>query len=286
MKPPIIIIGAGRSGTKILRDILCAHSKLVTWPCDEINPIWRHDHANYPTDELKPEQATPKIKKYIRSKFKKILKKYNGERVVEKTCANALRINYVYEIFPNAQFIHLIRDGRDVAESARKRWKGDVKISYIIKKGRYIPFFDIPYYAFQFISNRFQRILNKKNQPKTWGPIFFKIEEIAKTKDLIETCGIQWRECVNRAKKDFQNIPSSQIYEIKYEELVKNPQKEFRNIFNFLNLNFEENIKSTIIKKITNKNIGKWKKNLSQKDIDKLMPHIKDLMIELKYINK
>jgi len=33
MSPPIVIIGAGRSGTNLLRDLLCAHPDVVTWPC-------------------------------------------------------------------------------------------------------------------------------------------------------------------------------------------------------------------------------------------------------------
>ena len=39
---PLIIIGAGRSGTNILRDSLCKVDGVVTWNCDEINPLWRH----------------------------------------------------------------------------------------------------------------------------------------------------------------------------------------------------------------------------------------------------
>ena len=40
--PPVIIIGAGRSGTNMLRDLLAQLPQFSTWPCDEINYIWRH----------------------------------------------------------------------------------------------------------------------------------------------------------------------------------------------------------------------------------------------------
>lgn len=36
---PVVIIGAGRSGTNALRDALTALPEFETWPCDEINPI-------------------------------------------------------------------------------------------------------------------------------------------------------------------------------------------------------------------------------------------------------
>ena len=37
---PVIIIGAPRSGTNMLRDILTNFEGIETWPCDEINYIW------------------------------------------------------------------------------------------------------------------------------------------------------------------------------------------------------------------------------------------------------
>ena len=48
----VIIIGAPRSGTNILRDVLTSFDGICTWPCDEINYIWRHGNAKYPSDEL------------------------------------------------------------------------------------------------------------------------------------------------------------------------------------------------------------------------------------------
>ena len=37
---PVIIIGAPRSGTNILRDTLSIISNVRTWDCDEIPYIW------------------------------------------------------------------------------------------------------------------------------------------------------------------------------------------------------------------------------------------------------
>jgi len=56
---PIIIIGAARSGTNILRDTLTQLPSITTWSCDEINYIWRHGNINYPSDEFPVELATP-----------------------------------------------------------------------------------------------------------------------------------------------------------------------------------------------------------------------------------
>lgn len=278
MNPPIIIIAAGRSGTKLLRNMLCTHSKLVTWPCDEINPIWRYGHPRYPTDELKPEHATPRIKRYIRSKFEEIRNRYGGERVVEKTCANSLRVEYVYEIFPDAQFIHLIRDGRDAAASARRRWSGEAELEYMLRKARWIPLADIPYYGFQFVRNRFYRLLNSEKQLRTWGPRFTGIDELVKTKSLIETCGIQWATCIEAARTGFEVVPSDQVLEIKYETLVQAPVESFGKIFEFCGLEYEERSRSAIEQGVTAANIGKWRQELSNEDLHQLMPHIRSTM--------
>ena len=45
MVQPVVIIGAARSGTNMLRDVLVKLPGVGTWPCDEINYIWRHGNA-------------------------------------------------------------------------------------------------------------------------------------------------------------------------------------------------------------------------------------------------
>ena len=36
-RAPVVIIGAPRSGTNMLRDVLVGVGGYATWPCDEIN---------------------------------------------------------------------------------------------------------------------------------------------------------------------------------------------------------------------------------------------------------
>jgi len=57
LHPPIIIVGAGRSGTNMLRDLLAQLPEFSTWPCDEINYIWRHGNRGFETDEFTREMA-------------------------------------------------------------------------------------------------------------------------------------------------------------------------------------------------------------------------------------
>src|SRR5437667_64703 len=109
---PIILVGAGRSGTNMLRDVLVRVRGFGTWPCDEINYIWRHYNVRYPTDEFPAELATTPVKKYIRSAFLRMARRDNLAYVVEKTCANSLRIRFVDQVLPEARYVFIVRDGR------------------------------------------------------------------------------------------------------------------------------------------------------------------------------
>ena len=95
----LIIIGAARSGTNMLRDLLSSTGAISTWPCDEINYIWRYNHASHPNDVFSPEMAGEKEKKYIENQFRKISRKYKTDWVLEKTCANTLRVPFVNAVF-------------------------------------------------------------------------------------------------------------------------------------------------------------------------------------------
>ena len=285
MEPPVLIIAAGRSGTKMLRDILCTHSRLVTWPCDEINPIWRYGHARYPTDELRPCHATDRVIRYVRGRFEALVRSSGGrKRIVEKTCANSLRVEYVHRILPEARFLHLVRDGRDVAASARRRWTGDVEAEYVLRKARWVPWVDLPWYALSFASRRVRRSLSPEKRLPTWGPRFDGIDSMTHDHALIEVCGVQWSRCVDAAREGFRAVPSDQILEIRYEELVRRPGDVFAEIFRFCDLEFESDCRRRIDEVVTEGNIGKHRADLNEADLARLMARIGPILEREGYI--
>src|SRR6185503_1405135 len=109
----LIIIGAPRSGTNMLRDLTCTLPGCGTWPCDEINFIWRHGNVGYPSDAIPPRLATARVRSFIRSRFAKIARQRGLTTVVEKTCANSLRVPFVDSVVPEARYIFLVRNGVD-----------------------------------------------------------------------------------------------------------------------------------------------------------------------------
>ena len=158
MTSPIIIIGAARSGTNMLRDLLVQLPQYTTWQCDEINYIWRHGNRDYPHEEFTREMATPAVKCYMQHAIEKINKKEPQATVVEKTCATSLRCGFADEIFPNARFVHIYRDGRAVAASAALRWNASLEPLYLLKKARFVPPSDVLFYASRYFSTRIYRL--------------------------------------------------------------------------------------------------------------------------------
>ena len=221
----IIIIGAGRSGTNILRDTLTSLDGFETWPCDEINPIWRHGNLLWPDDEIPVDALTPVITNFVRRQFIKLWKSRGKPQfIVEKTCANSLRIPYVHSIFPEARFIHLVRNGYDVAASAEKRWRGEFELPslrYFFSKARYTPILDLPIYFYRFAKARLKIKSGQSDHLGDWGPRFTGMSDLTEM-SLINVCALQWVNCIERANADFAEL-TNKVVVVKYETLIAEP---------------------------------------------------------------
>lgn len=247
---PVVIIGAGRSGTNALRDMLTRLPDFDTWHCDEINPIWRHGNISWPNDEIPPEKATPNVQKFIRGAFKKVWTRSGKPAfIVEKTCANSLRVPFVDSVIPEAKYIYIVRSGTDVVASARKRWKGDLELPglpYLFAKVRYTPILDLPIYAWSFMKSRFDLLLGRSERLAVWGPRFVGIEKL-KDKQLEEICARQWAACVQSSDGAFGKMKPEKFLTIRYEEFALEPKNALIEILEFLGTNAtDETIASAI----------------------------------------
>jgi hypothetical protein len=106
-KPPIFIVGCGHSGTSLLHVILDAHSRIFAIP-PETRVGFRKDPAVW---FRKFDFATISAGK---------------RRWVEKTPRHIYRMEHLLYLQPEAQFLLLLRDGRDVACSLQDR-TGDLE---------------------------------------------------------------------------------------------------------------------------------------------------------------
>lgn len=273
---PVVIIGAGRSGTNALRDTLTALDGFETWPCDEINAIWRHRNTRLPDDEFTAEHARPAVKAYIRRAFQNFWR-VSGQPayVVEKTCANSLRVDFVKKVLPEAKFIHIVRDGGDVTASASKRWRGELEFAglpYFMAKLRYLPPFDAPKYAMAFLRARLLLVLGAKKRLSTWGPRFKDIEKYADA-PIEEICARQWAACVQKSANSLRGISNDTTISVRYEDFTENPVEMIERILKFLNASAQANDLKVAVAPIKKSSVGKGATVL-----EKLRPEIRDLV--------
>ena len=197
----VVIIGAARSGTNMLRDVLTSLDGVDTWPCDEINYIWRHGNIRWPNDEIPAERATAQVSAYVNRAFYDIRRSTGAATIVEKTCANSLRVPFVQRIVPDARYVFIVRDGVDAAVSASQRWSAALDLPYLAKKTRYVPVSDLPYYASRYAAARVHRLTSRERRLSTWGPRFDGMDDALAQHDLLTVCGLQWQRSVELARE-------------------------------------------------------------------------------------
>jgi len=123
---PIFVIGSARSGTTMLRLMLDSHPGISsgeeTHFLQQLEPVvgkqWR----------LLERYGFPR--EYWLDRLRHLYGDFQAEYAVrrgrvrwaDKDPANTLILPFVEELFPDAQYIHLLRDGHDVVASHRDRW--------------------------------------------------------------------------------------------------------------------------------------------------------------------
>lgn len=279
----IIIIGAPRSGTNMLRDVLVRFSGVATWPCDEINYIWRHGNVRYSSDEFTPEHATPSIQRYIRRQFAWVAKRYSAWVVVEKTCANSLRVPFVDRVMPEAKYIFIRRDGLDAVGSAMQRWKAKLDIPYLARKSRFVPAADLPYYAARYLGNRIYRLRSREERLAFWGPQLDGMGELLAEHTLDEVCALQWQRCVEAAAHAFATMPRKRWLEVAYEDFVRDPQAELDRMVNFLGIESTPAGRLRAVTGVQSGSIGKGRVAIGEEACARLMPLIHGTMARFGY---
>ncbi|MFO7717770.1 MAG: sulfotransferase, partial [Desulfohalobium sp.] len=259
---PIIIIGAPRSGTNMLRDVLTSLPKVATWPCDEINYIWRHGNVRYPSDEFTSDMARAEVCTYIRKQFDWVAKKYQAQTVVEKTCANSLRVRFVDKVVPEAKYIFIRRDGLDAVGSAIKRWKAKLDIPYLARKVRFVPLTDLSYYGTRYFLNRIHKMISSQARLSFWGPKLDGMDDLLARYSLEEVCALQWQKCVENAAEDFANISSERWIEVGYEDFVQDPSAKLQMLVDFLGVKIPPEALSDAVAQVSSQSIGKGRKAL------------------------
>lgn len=241
---PIFIIGCGRSGTSMLTRVIASHED-IAYLRSEANDLW-HPKAYpwYYSDHKKPpfwfdpckftqmslgdwtSQNNRKIKAIFGAYQVIFRKKY----FLNKSALISIMVPHILELFPEAHFIHIYRDGRAVALS----W---AKFQHAIIKAKPTPY--------------------KKNG------YFFSFNV------LLEKCAEAWKDNIieiDKQVKDYDLDNKGIIFELSYEDFCANPEEYINRIAAFLSLDPD---KFGRMEDIKNMNY-KYRLELDQTTIEKL----------------
>lgn len=276
---PIILVGAARSGTKFLRDVLGSGAGTAVVPYD-VNYVWRYGTEQAEDDVLNPAALTDRRRKFIRNTLRSLAKADPDDVLIEKTVASTLRVPFIDAVFPDARYVHLIRDGRDVAESAMRQWQAPPDWSALFRKLREIPVRNASYVVW-FGWNYVTGLFSGRKGGKIWGPRFPGIDCLADEGPLSRVCAQQWLESYTRARADLENLPDagSRVFTIYYEDLIRD-DAALSTLLDQLDLPDTETVLASLREKRHQTESEKWRK-LAPKDLavfdTVLTPALKEL---------
>lgn len=233
--PPVIILAAPRSGTKLLRNIL-ANSVALSGPQYDINYVWMYGAYGQHTDYRPADAATARVREHIR---RSLLRAANGRRLLEKTVSNGMRVDFVSAVLPEARFVHLVRDGRDVVGSLVDLWQLPASSSRnqsraaIARKLWEYPWIQSSSYLCRTISERLSYRIGTRKIPPIWGPRYTGIEVDLAECSLADVCARQWLECEFPIEPALTSRPHIRI---KYEDLIANPKTTIGELGDWLDL--------------------------------------------------
>lgn len=123
---PIVLGGCGRSGTTVLRMMLDSHRRICCGPESSlfrrraVDPDWLADRFGFDRGEVRAlRDAAASRPAFIEAFAGLCMRKAGKSRWAEKTPRNIGRVGEIFRCFPAARFVHVLRDGRDVACSLR-----------------------------------------------------------------------------------------------------------------------------------------------------------------------
>lgn len=230
MKSPIFIVGTPHSGTSILTSILAEHSKIYSEGSSGGMFIYRKDKL----DE--------KIKK-----LNEKVKETKTERWLDKVPNHIFYIKDIQEKLSDSKIIMVIRDGRDMAASYKKRENIDKGIQRWIKAAKI------------YLEEHNENIYKTKYEDLIQEPV-------NTIKNILNFSGEEY-------EKEIWNYHQNKKYW--YSNKIEKPKDIYENHSQLRNWQINQPLYNAI---------GIWKNDLTKEELNKVLNEEKELLRSLNYI--
>ena len=270
---PVFVVGCSRSGTTVTYETIAMSPRLLSFG-HEIpefwDSLWGPHHNGWESEAAGAEHALPAHRDAAQRYF---FQRLGLGRVLDKTCINVMRVPYLHALFPNARFVYIHRDGRDNVSSLMDGWLHDGHFAL----GKLLGPFPCPVAIDGGAFHEWSFFL-----PPGWRDY--------NDAPLEEVCALQWLTANRFALDASRQIPPEQWIRLRYEDIFDRPLAMFREVFERLELPFDDAIErrcatldtrpTSIVKGAPKKE--KWKTQHAAK-IERILPRIRPMMVELGY---
>ena len=173
---------------------------------DEAYEFWdKYSQVDFSRSYLIGEKASEKAQIEVRHQVKKILLWQGKKRFIAKLTGPA-RIGFIKSIFPDAKFIHVIREGTAVINSL-------MNVGFWKEGGGY---------------------------QKPWWPDGFtesmKAFWVDHNQDPLVLAALQWKQIIETARQEASHLTPDEYLEINYRTFVRSPDEVIDKLFKFSDL--------------------------------------------------
>jgi len=274
IREPIFIVGSGRSGTTLLHRIVCGHPHMAWFtrptefcpslpilsllgrlglkqfgPCSEGGNVLRKCEVPRPDREnpsLTEQHVTDRARRKLTRTVRAHMRWMHKPRFVLKNTNNTMRMRYIREVFPDARFVHIIRDVRAVVNS-------------LLNVG--------------FWPNLRLWWLGKT--PAEWQQ---------EGGDQRELAALHWDRQVRQALADSKHLPPAQYHEVRYEALITEPEPTVRRVLEFCHLPWNEGFDVHWRKTpVRTRSLDAWRKSFDADALEAIRRGAGPLLDELGY---
>jgi hypothetical protein len=207
---PVFIVSPPRSGSTMLFETLARAPGVFTIG-DESHqliegvPQLSPESRGFESNRLLAADATPAMAETLRRRFYETLRDREGQkppvgaavRMLEKTPKNSLRVPFLARAFPEARFVFLYRDPRQVLASMIEAWLSDRFQTY---RGL-LPGWPLPYWA-MLLTPGWQALAGKP---------------------LPEIVAAQWQATIEVLLRDLAALPAGRWQAVRYDRFVADP---------------------------------------------------------------